>query len=179
MRTNIFSLSAIAAVVAGCVACETGPNGSMADGESVSVGESSAPGTDGDFKANVKDRVFFAFNSNDITDESSKTLEAQSTWLKTYPSTNALVAGHCDYIGTREYNLALGARRAESAKKALASFGIEAARLSTISYGKDQPIVEGKTDEARAHNRVSITHIQAPEIDGASDDAAADAAPMA
>ena len=135
-------------------ACECAPD------QSVNVGTAGGPGTPEDFKANIKDRVFFAFNKSHITEESKKTLEAQSGWLKTYPATKAVIAGHCDARGTREYNLALGERRAHAAKKTLVHMGVSHDRLRTISYGKDNPLVDGDTEEVYAQNRAAVTTIE-------------------
>jgi peptidoglycan-associated lipoprotein len=150
MRNKILALAATAFAL---VACECAPE------QNVNVGSAVTPGTPEDFKANVKDRVFFAFDSSKITDESHKTLEQQAAWLKTYGNTTATVAGHCDARGTREYNLALGERRAHAAKKVLVKQGIAHGRLKTISYGKDQPLVAGDTEEVYAQNRAAVTSI--------------------
>lgn len=151
MRNKIVSLLAVGAVLA---ACECAPE------QDVNVGQVGGPGTPEDFKANIKDRVFFAFNKSHITEESKRTLEAQAGWLKTYPATKAVVAGHCDARGTRAYNLALGERRAHAAKKTLAHMGVDHNRLKTISYGKDNPQVPGDTEEVYAQNRVAVTTIE-------------------
>lgn len=151
MRNKILSL-----LVAGValVGCECAPD------QSVNVGAAATPGTAEDFKANIKDRVFFAFNKSNITEESKKALEAQAGWLKTYPATKAVVAGHCDARGTAEYNRALGERRAHSAKKALVHMGVSHDRLRTISYGKDNPLVAGDTEEVYAQNRAAVTTVE-------------------
>lgn len=150
MRSKVFN--AILAAVA-VIGCECAPD------QSVNVGESHAPGTPGDFKANVPDRVYFAFNSSSITDLSRNTLDKQAGWLKTYSATKAVVAGHCDARGTRAYNQALGERRAHSAKKTLVHMGVDHHRLRTISYGKDNPLVAGDTEEVYAQNRAAVTTI--------------------
>lgn len=151
MRNKFLSFCAAAAVLVGC---ECAPD------QDVSVGQAAAPGTAEDFKANIKDRVYFAFNKSSLTEESKKTLEAQSGWLKTYPATKAVVAGHCDARGTRAYNIALGERRAHAAKKALAHMGVDHSRLRTISYGKDNPLVAGDTEEVYAQNRAAVTTVE-------------------
>jgi peptidoglycan-associated lipoprotein len=151
MRNKVLSL-----LIAGLTfaACECAPD------QSVNVGQVGGPGTPEDFKANIKDRVYFAFNKSHITPESTRTLEAQSGWLKTYPATKAVVAGHCDARGTTEYNQALGERRAHAAKKTLVHMGIDHNRLRTISYGKDNPLVPGDTEEVYAQNRAAVTTIE-------------------
>ncbi len=114
-------------------------------------------GTASDFKANIKDRVFFAFNRSEVDADGKKVLEKQADWLKTYQATHATVEGHADARGTREYNLALGNKRAESSKKVLVKLGVTADRLKTVSFGKDRPQVPGDTELAHAQNRVAIT----------------------
>ena len=113
-----------------------------------------------DFESKAGDRVHFAFNKSDITKEAKTTLHRQAEWLKAHPHIRASVQGHCDERGTREYNLALGERRARSAEKALESHGIHADRLETISYGKERPAVLGTTEEAYAKNRRAVTALQ-------------------
>ncbi|MBM3468477.1 MAG: peptidoglycan-associated lipoprotein [Alphaproteobacteria bacterium] len=151
MKKQLLSILTTGLVLA---ACECAPD------QNVSVGQIGGPGTPEDFKANIKDRVFFAFNKSNITPESEKTLEAQAGWLKTYPATKAVVAGHCDARGTREYNQALGARRAHAAQKSLVRFGVDKHRLRTLSYGKDNPLVAGDTEEVYAQNRAAVTTIE-------------------
>jgi peptidoglycan-associated lipoprotein len=123
------------------------------------VASGPVPGSAEDFRANIKDRVFFQFDRSNISAESRNTLEAQAGWLKAYPNTTGVVEGHCDSRGTREYNLALGKRRAVSAQSELSSMGVGSDRMKTVSYGKDRPIVSGDTEEAYAQNRVAITAI--------------------
>lgn len=135
-------------------ACESGPSQ-----KNVNVGSSVTPGTSEDFRTNVKDRIFFDFNKCNITPEAQKVLESQASWLKTYPNTLATVEGHCDERGTREYNLALGKRRAEAVKKNLGNVGISKKRIKTISYGKDKPSVIGTGEEVWQKNRTAITII--------------------
>lgn len=118
-----------------------------------------APGSQQDLKATAGDRVFFAFDRSDITPEARQILERQAQWLRRYPNVTVTVAGHCDERGTREYNLALGARRAQAVKDVLVAMGIPAGRIQTISYGKDRPIVVGSNEWAWAQNRVAITTV--------------------
>lgn len=151
MKNKIFTVLAASLALA---ACESG-----SDSQNVSVGRAAVPGTPEDFKANIRDRVFFAFDKSAVSADAKKTLEAQSAWLKTHSATTATVEGHCDERGTREYNLALGARRAESAKSALAGMGVDGNRMKTISYGKDKLQAMGNTEEAHAQNRAAITVI--------------------
>jgi peptidoglycan-associated lipoprotein len=112
-----------------------------------------------DFVQNVGDRVFFDFNKSDIKPEGQTVLQRQAAWLKTYASVTVTVEGHCDERGTREYNLALGNRRANAVKNALIAAGVAANRVQVISYGKDRPVVVGSNEQAWAQNRVGITVI--------------------
>jgi peptidoglycan-associated lipoprotein len=116
-----------------------------------------APGSLADFQQNVGDRVFFDFDKSDIKSEGQQTLQKQADWLKKYPKYTVTIAGHCDDRGTREYNLALGERRANAAKQALIALGVPAARVSTISYGKENPDPVGDNDAAWAQNRRAVT----------------------
>jgi peptidoglycan-associated lipoprotein len=151
MRNKILGLLAPLGLLA---ACECAPD------QAVNVGQGITPGTAEDFKANIPDRVFFAFNKSNITEEAKATLEKQAGWFKTYPATKAVVAGHCDERGTREYNLALGERRAHAAKRALDHMGVSHHRLRTISYGKDNPLVPGSDEAAYAQNRAAVTTVE-------------------
>ena len=138
-------------------ACDTNPNGSGgADGKGGMSG-SSAPGTQGDLEQNVGDRVLFALDSSQLTSEAQTTLTRQAAWLKQYGQINLAIEGHCDERGTREYNIALGERRATAAKKFLVGLGIPSARISTISYGKERPAVEGSDESAWSQNRRAVS----------------------
>jgi len=121
--------------------------------------QSIVPGSQQDLEASAGDRVFFAFDRSDITPESQQILARQADWLRRYPNVTVTIEGHCDERGTREYNLALGERRAQAVKNVLVAAGIPAARISTISYGKERPIVVGSNEQAWAQNRVAITTV--------------------
>lgn len=159
---NLRSLSLLAAVLL-LAACSTSPtttaNTSGGTGTAAETQAGPAPGSREDFTQNVGDRVFFDFNESSIKPEGRQTLQKQAAWLQKYTNVTVTVEGHCDDRGTREYNLALGARRANAAKQALVALGIAANRIQTISYGKDRPIVVGDNEAAWAQNRVSITVI--------------------
>jgi len=117
------------------------------------------PGSQQDLEASAGDRVFFAFDRSDISAEAREILTRQADWLRRYPNVSVTIEGHCDERGTREYNLALGERRAQAVKNVLVASGIPASRISTISYGKERPIVVGSNEEAWAQNRVAITTV--------------------
>lgn len=117
------------------------------------------PGSAEDFIVNVGDRVFFGFDKFDLTPEATATLDRQAGWLKTYKSVTITIEGHADERGTREYNLALGERRANSVKSYLTAQGVDAARVQTISYGKERPQVVGSNEAAWTQNRRGVTVI--------------------
>lgn len=117
------------------------------------------PGSQQDLVANVGDRVFFDFDKSDLRPASQTTLERQAAWLKRFPDLNVTVEGHCDERGTREYNLALGERRANAVKDFLIAQGIDPRRIRTISYGKERPVALGSNEAAWAQNRRGVTVI--------------------
>jgi peptidoglycan-associated lipoprotein len=117
------------------------------------------PGSQQDLEASAGDRVFFAFDRSDITPEAQEILARQADWLRRYPNVTVTIEGHCDERGTREYNLALGERRAQAAKNVLVASGIPASRITTISYGKERPAVVGSSEEAYAQNRRAVTTV--------------------
>ena len=105
----------------------------------------------------VPDRVFFATNESILTTKSRDTLRKQAAWLRENSSVNVVVEGHADERGTREYNLALGERRANAAKDYLMTYGISSDRISVLSYGKERPVDSGSTPLAWSKNRRSVT----------------------
>jgi len=123
------------------------------------VGETVLPGSERDFVVNVGDRVYFDFDKYDIRTDAQPLLDAQAAWLKRYPAVAVRIEGNCDERGTREYNLALGARRANAVRDFLVARGVGADRISTVSYGKEKPIDAGTGEEADAHNRNAHTAI--------------------
>lgn len=115
------------------------------------------PGSMQDFVENVGDRVFFGYDRYDLAPEAQSTLERQAAWLKTYPNATIVVEGHCDERGTREYNLALGERRAAAVANYLVALGVDPNRIQTISYGKERPAVDGADETAWSQNRRGVT----------------------
>ena len=105
----------------------------------------------------VGDRVFFDYDKSTLRTDGRATLEKQAAWLKQYPTVSVTVEGHCDERGTREYNLALGERRANAAKDYLVALGIPANRIRTISYGKERPVAMGSNEQAYGQNRRGVT----------------------
>ena len=120
-----------------------------------------APGSPQDFAANVGDRVFFETDQSDLTPTDQATLDKQARWLAQYANYPITVEGHSDERGTREYNFALGARRAEVAKEYLVSKGVSAARIKTISYGKERPVATCDAISCWSQNRRAVTVLKA------------------
>jgi peptidoglycan-associated lipoprotein len=118
-----------------------------------------APGSPEDFAAKLRgrDTVLFALDRFNIDSAAAASLQAQAEWLQKYPGRRATIEGHCDERGTRDYNLALGERRANAAKNYLVSLGVDASRLTTVSYGKERPVDTASTEEAYAKNRRAVT----------------------
>jgi len=120
---------------------------------------SSAPGSEQDFVVNVGDRIYFDLDSYSVRSEAFPRLDAQVAWLQRYPNVTVRIEGNADERGTSEYNLALGARRAESIRNYLVERGVNAGRIDTISYGKERPIAAGSGEDSWARNRNGHTAI--------------------
>ena len=118
-----------------------------------------APGSQADFQAAMagRDVIYFDTDKYNIDEPDAAALRSQAQWLARYPAKHATIEGHCDERGTRDYNIALGQRRANAAKDYLVSLGVDAGRLSTISYGKERPVALGSNEEAWAKNRRAVT----------------------
>ena len=171
MRFKFLSLLAALLLVSACATEPEESGKSMGKGASASASSSSgpaaaapamgaSPGTKEDFVVNVGDRVFFDRDKSDIKADSVATLNKQATWLERYSRVTIAIQGHCDERGTREYNLALGNRRAAAVKDYLVSRGIAANRIDIISYGKERPAVLGSNEWAWAQNRRGVTVIR-------------------
>ena len=131
---------------------------SVSDGTiTESTGSGIVSGSQEDLIVNVGDRVFFGYDSSDLDSDALELLQDQVAWLKQNSNVSVTIEGHCDERGTREYNLALGEKRAQAVKNYLIGLGINADRVSTISYGKERPAVVGSNDGAWAQNRRSVT----------------------
>ena len=115
--------------------------------------------TQQDFVINVGDRVYFDFDSYSVRADAAPVLEAQAAWLNRYPSVMIRIEGNADERGTREYNLALGARRANAVRDFLVSRGVSSSRINTVSYGKERPIDPGTSEDAYQRNRNAHTAI--------------------
>jgi len=115
-------------------------------------------GSQEDFVASVSsDRIFFGLDQYDVDAEDQATLQSQAAWLQQNPNVRVTIEGHCDERGTRDYNIALGERRANAAKNYLASLGIDPGRITTVSYGKERPAALGSDESAWAQNRRAVT----------------------
>ena len=136
------------------------PSGQESMGKEAMTETAVVPGTQADLVANVGDRIFFDFDKSDIRPDQRSRIDSWADWLKKYPQVTVLIEGNCDERGTREYNLALGERRANSAKAYLVAKGISASRIQTISYGKERPAVLGSNEAAWAQNRRDVMVVQ-------------------
>ncbi len=132
---------------------------SSVDGGNITetTGSGIVSGSQEDLIVNVGDRVFFGYDSSDLDSDALELLQDQVAWLKQNSGVSVTIEGHCDERGTREYNLALGEKRAQAVKNYLIGLGISPDRVSTISYGKERPAVVGSNDGAWAQNRRSVT----------------------
>ena len=158
MRLRIPSLIAVALLVAACGSTqETPPVQATPPAAPVAVGPT--PGSIQQFVETVGDRVFFGFDRSDLSPQARNTLDQQAQWLQTYSQVTILVEGHADERGTREYNLALGDRRATAVRNYLVAQGVDPSRIRTISYGKERPAVLGSNESAWAQNRRGVTMI--------------------
>lgn len=118
-----------------------------------------APGTINDFRVSVGERVYFDLNEHILSADDRETLQRQAAWLQSYPNVTILVAGNCDERGTRDYNLALGERRAATVRNYLVSVGVDPTRVQTVSYGKERPVAIGTSPDTHAMNRNGFTQI--------------------
>ncbi len=161
MNSKALALLAALAVLGACTDKNAATTGTTAGagGTSGMVG-GAVPGSQQDLVANVGDRVFFGYDQTALSADSRTTLDRQAAWLQRYPGVSIQVAGNCDERGTQEYNLALGQRRANSARDYLVAHGVSGARITTISYGKERPVALGSDEQAYSQNRNAITSVQ-------------------
>lgn len=171
MKVKVFST--IAAVLAAAACASTpepapeqtpAPTATPPASQPAAIQSAPIPGTIADFIETAGDRVFFDYDSFTLRADARRTLDRQAAWLQGYPNVQILVAGNADERGTREYNIALGARRANAVKDYLLLQGVEASRITTISYGKERPIDPRSNEEAWAQNRNSHTQILSGEV---------------
>ncbi len=174
MIQKLFMSFLLAFFIAACATtpkdtADTSGSGSSSSSSSVSSDDDSdsadsagaeiVPGSQEDLIVNVGDRVFFGYDSSELDADAQELLQDQVAWLKQYSDVSVTIEGHCDERGTREYNLALGEKRAQAVKNYLISLGIIESRVSTISYGKERPAVVGSNDGAWSQNRRSVTKV--------------------
>ena len=140
----------------GLAAC-AGDTGRLA--KNAAGGNNAKPGSVEDFSLNVGDRVFFETDQSSLTSTARSTLQRQAAWLKTYPAVRVLIEGHADERGTREYNIALGARRASATRSYLISLGVSSKRIRVNSYGKERPVATCDNISCWSQNRRAVTSI--------------------
>src|SRR5216110_1446532 len=148
-------LAAVLAVALSMGACANKNVGSDA------MASAATPGSQQDFVVNVGDRVFFESDQTDLSPQAIATLEKQAQWLQTYNRYAFTIEGHADERGTREYNIALGARRAQAVRSYLASRGVDPSRMRTISYGKERPVAVCNDISCWSQNRRAVTVLNA------------------
>ena len=149
-------LAAVLAVALSMGACAN--KNPLTDGAMASA---ATPGSQQDFVVNVGDRVFFESDQTDLSPQAAATLDKQIQWLQTYPRYQFTIEGHADERGTREYNIALGARRAQSVRTYLQAHGIDGSRMRTISYGKERPVAVCNDISCWSQNRRAVTVLNA------------------
>jgi peptidoglycan-associated lipoprotein len=165
MRIKLISAVAAALLLAACSSDDTAKGAGAGTGTSASTDNgqvasmAAAPGSAEDFKQNVGDRVFFGTDKYDLSAEAQQQLQKQAAWLNQYKAVTVTVEGHADERGTREYNLALGERRANSVANYLTALGVDKGRLSVISYGKERPECTDSNEACWAQNRRGVTSI--------------------
>jgi len=152
-----FLLVLLLTAVAACARTPDAGVGNLGPGGAGGVGGAGAPGSQQEFLVSVGDRVFFETDSSVLTADAQATLNAQAQWLQQYPQYRIVIEGHADERGTREYNIALGARRATAVVNYLVSRGIPANRLSTVSYGKERPVAVCNDISCWSQNRRAVT----------------------
>ena len=154
---RVIRLAAALTAALAIAACSKTPDPNAAGGLGVGGAGAAVPGSQQDFVVNIGDRVFFETDSTDLTSQAQATLDKQSRWLAQYPRYSVTIEGHADERGTREYNFALGAKRAEVTKNYLAARGIPASRIRTISFGKERPVAVCNDISCWSQNRRAVT----------------------
>ncbi len=153
MRNSYIALAAVATLAACASRPAPAPTPAAPAPATQPAPSGPVPGSAEEFRVTVGDRVFFGYDRFDLTPEARAILERQAAWLRRYPNVRILVEGNCDERGTREYNLALGARRAAAARDYVVSLGISGDRLQTVSYGKERPMDPRSNEQAWSVNR--------------------------
>jgi peptidoglycan-associated lipoprotein len=153
--------AAVLAAVLALAACSSVPTPQQ-DASAFGAGGAATPGSQQDFVVNVGDRVFFEEDSSDLSGQARATLDKQATWLRQYARYPVTIEGHADERGTREYNLALGARRAQSTRDYLVARGVDGTRLRTVSFGKERPVAVCSDISCWSQNRRAVTVLGGP-----------------
>jgi len=158
MRLQVLSALAAALLLAAC-ASESATTDNAAGSGNATAAMTIEPGSQEDLVKNVGDRVFFATDRYDLSADAQAQLQKQAAWLQQYPKNTVTIEGHCDERGTREYNLALGERRANAVANYLVALGVDKARVSTISYGKERPEALCSDESCWSQNRRGVTTV--------------------
>jgi peptidoglycan-associated lipoprotein len=148
-----------ALLLAACSSTKPTATATADGGAGDSVEQTIVPGSARDFQVNVGDRVLFDYDRADLDDSDRAILQKQAAWLSKYPQVTLTIEGHCDERGTREYNIGLGARRAQAVREYLASLGVNSSRLDTISYGKERPVCVESNESCWTQNRRGVSSI--------------------
>ena len=156
MHMKLVGVVAVTLLLAAC-SSKKAETGSETTGTGMESQTGAIPGSEADLQQNVGDRVFFELDRSELSQEARATLDRQAAWLKRYPSVAVTIEGHCDERGTREYNMALGARRANAARAYLVALGIPSGRMQTVSYGAERPAVLGTGESVWSQNRRAVT----------------------
>jgi len=161
--TRLFPILVLAAALAvsGCAGRFANPDAAGAGAGAGGPGSAADPGSAAYFTQSVGDRVLFAVDQSTLSAAARTTLDEQARWLSSNPEFDAVIEGHADEQGTREYNLALGARRASAVRDYLVAQGVASGRLRTVSYGKERPLELCSTEECYAQNRRAVTVLSA------------------
>ncbi|RMF36716.1 MAG: peptidoglycan-associated lipoprotein Pal [Alphaproteobacteria bacterium] len=151
---KLMKLVMVAATALGVAACSSPPPAEEPAAPTISEGSVQY------FNSVVGDRVLFAYDSSALSDEAQEILTRQAQWLNAYPNVTAVIEGHADERGTREYNIALGARRANATRAFLIAQGVDGARLRTVSYGKERPVMTCPSESCWSQNRRTVTVVE-------------------
>ncbi len=160
MSMKIIAAFGALALLAACNSPPATTNGAALGNGGATATSGGAPGSEEDLASKGIDRVLFAFNTSSLSSDARATLDSQAAFFGQYAQDNIEVAGNCDERGTEEYNIALGSRRANSARDYLVAKGVSGARITTISYGKDRPTATGSDEASYAQNRNAISSVR-------------------
>ncbi|KAA5607486.1 peptidoglycan-associated lipoprotein Pal [Roseospira marina] len=161
MKLKFISVVAASVLLAACSSTPESGSGQAGGGAApVTAPSGPAAGSQQEFVQEVGDRIFFGFDSYNLDSQAQQTLRRQAAWLQQYGQYSATIEGHADERGTREYNLALGERRANAVRNYLVTLGVPSQRLSTVSYGKERPTCTEATESCWSRNRRGVTTLR-------------------